>query len=283
MNVETWHLLGQASPELFQARLELHWALQVAAAVGFTFVPSKADLSHTNFGWSDQLGALVTHETPEGFRAGLRLADLTLLLMSKHQQIESSFALAGNTLEDGYAWLERAIVGYPGRPSGRVLTRPDHQLPPHPVAEGSSFTREHPALFEELARWYANADALLQRVGSAHPGAAPVRCWPHHFDIATLITLDEGKEPEAARSIGVGMTPGDGSYPEPYWYVTPWPYPATPLSTALEGQGKWHTEGWLGAVLPASRLAPAPTAAQQASQVADFLRSAIAACEQTLL
>ena len=47
-------------------------------------------------------------------------------------------------------------------------------------------------------------------------------CWPHHFDIATLVKLEDG-QPANARSIGVGVSPGDEYYAQPYVYVSPWP------------------------------------------------------------
>ena len=96
------------------------------------------------------------------------------------------------------------------------------------------------------------------------PAASPVRCWPHHFDVGSLIALDADAEPEEARSIGVGFSPGDGSYDQPYFYVTPWPYPDTAALPTLEAGAEWHTGGWTGAVLTADRLISAPHEDQQA-------------------
>ena len=72
------------------------------------------------------------------------------------------------------------------------------------------------------------------------------------------------------------MTPGDDGTPEPYWYVTPWPCPEAPNLPSLEGQGKWHTEDWLGALLTASAMSNRSREAQ-AEQVQVFLESAIQA------
>lgn len=80
-----------------------------------------------------------------------------------------------------------------------------------------------------------------------HPRASAVRVWPHHFDIATLITLDDG-DAERARSVGVGLSPGDGGIPQPYFYVTPWPYPESKFGPKLPWNGYWHSKGWFGAV-----------------------------------
>ena len=88
---------------------------------------------------------------------------------------------------------------------------------------------------------YGDAAAILERLRAKHPTASPVRCWPHHFDIATLITLPEN------RSLGIGFLGGDANIPQPYWYVYAVPTPENtlpPLST-----GRWYAEKWVGAVL----------------------------------
>src|SRR6185436_9917469 len=111
---------------------------------------------------------------------------------------------------------------------------------------------------EEVAAWLDAAHHLLSGVARRHSGASAVRLWPHHFDVATLIALDPDGDPEAARSIGAGLALGDTFKPEPYIYITPWPYPSKDRELpALDG-GSWNTEGWTGAYLEASRLLDGP-------------------------
>jgi hypothetical protein len=113
-------------------------------------------------------------------------------------------------------------------------------------------------------------------------GSDEVRCWPHHFDVATLLTLDDAPG-ESARSIGIGMSPGDASYDEPYFYVTPWPYPSAKTELPqLEGGGIWHTHGWTGAVLRGTTLADAVDTPAQLAQVTAFVDSALRACRSVL-
>jgi hypothetical protein len=103
--------------------------------------------------------------------------------------------------------------------------------------------------------------------------ASSVRCWPHHFDIAILLTVAPGK------TVGLGLSPGDSSYAEPYWYVTPYPYPKNPELPPLPEGGRWHTEGFFAAVLRGSDLlAGDPGTQRQRSE--SFLRAALQVCRR---
>lgn len=226
---------------LTDARLQLHWAAQLAATPGRTLAPPRADDSHASFRW---VGDALVQE--DRFRSGLRLRDLTLLLG------DETFALDGRTLDDGFSWL---AVQLPG------LRRTfDEPMPQHAVAAGAPFSLRDAEAFAELARDYAEAAPLLRAIHD------DVRCWPHHFDIATLLEFDGGK------SIGAGLSPGDDSCDEPYWYVNHFPATSRRDLPPLAGGGTWTTEGWVGAMLPASRGGDAKA----------FLDSAVAAA-RTLL
>ena len=276
-----WSLLAEPTPALYAARLQLHHALQVAASVGHTHVPPTQDMSHSSFSWHVGLGALIGRTTPQGYRTGLRFEGPTLLLLEADATVHASLDLVGATQEDGYRWLAGAIASFgagDGVHHDRFIRSP-YDLPEHPAAEGAPF--HHDPLYAELTGWFANGHRILSPIAAAHEGASPVRCWPHHFDIATLIALDPGAaDPESARSVGVGMTPGDGGIGEPYWYVTPWPYPADPELPELPAGG-WNTEGWLGAVLRGSEMERSSAAAQEA-QASAFLDAAVAACTALL-
>jgi hypothetical protein len=98
-----------------------------------------------------------------------------------------------------------------------------------------------------------------------------VRCWPRHFDIAIRVALEKGpaesvrkghaetareghaeiaREGHAAsaRSIGIGVSPGDSYYAQPYLYVSPYPKPDTDNLPPLPPGGRWHTKDFFGAV-----------------------------------
>lgn len=95
----------------------------------------------------------------------------------------------------------------------------------------------------------------------------------HHFDIGTLIILDPHKGAKEAKSVGCGMSPGDTTYAEPYWYVNLWPYPDKSKFPKLTF-GKWHAEGWIGAILTASDLIEGGSVDSQAHRITKFFQDA---------
>ena len=271
--------LGAVAPEkLVDSRIQLHWAAQLAAFVGNRFVEVRADDSHSNLGWDESSGALLSHPaTRGGFRSGLRFADLSLLLIVGGKEA-ANLPLDGKTLEEALSWIAAATAEHAGATSAEPLALRDYDMPVHPVMQGAAFDASDEAERGELARWYAAADRAIRVVAAENVGASSVRCWPHHFDLASLIVLDPERPAEEARSIGVGMSPGDGSYAVPYWYVNPWPHP-TPDALPTLPSGSWHTEGWVGAVLTGPEVA---AAGDQEALISGFHRAAVEACRAAL-
>ena len=279
-----WATLGAVDPrELTDARLQLHWAAQAAAAVGKQLVPHQHDYGEQSFQWQAGPRAfaqgLVAGKRP--FRAAVRPSPAALLLLDENGAVLAEFILEGQTIDAAYAWMRAEVEGLLGRPLEQPLERPDADFAVHPLAQGAAFSTSG-AGFAELGRYFANADRLLRALADRNPGASAVRGWPHHFDLAMLILLEPGADSEKAPSIGVGLSPGDDAMPEPYFYVLPWPAPPTGALPALGGGGCWHTEVWVGAVLLASSFTNAATNGSQGRRVEDFLESAVAGSRRLL-
>ncbi len=263
-------LTDPGSPALRAARLEVHYAAQLAAAPGKALAEPEDDYGHTALAWEAAEQALAGPELPGGARGAIRPADLTLLVLGDDGAAE--LPLRGVRLADGLAWIADQV-------GGATLAPVRSDLPHHDVADGAPFGAADPASLAEIAGLFAGTAPLLAATRARAVGTpSPVRCWPHHFDIAFLDVLDPDLDPEDARSLGYGMTPGDDQYPDPYWYVTPWPYPP-PEALADLPHGSWHTEGWVGAVLPAAEVV---AAASQAGVVARFLAAAGVAAGRAL-
>jgi len=273
----SWTRVGSVPPTaLTDARLQLHHAAQIVVSAAISYVAARSDDSHTALTWIEPLRALATEPilATRRIRIAVRAEDLTLHVIDEKGFEPRSFPLPGHTMADGHAWLEDVLAQAALDPA-RFTARKHYTIPPHPVGSGAAFSLGSGAEARELADYWSNAAGLLTALAQTADGAGPVRTWPHHFDIATLIKLPGAD----GRTIGVGQSPGDDSYAEPYWYVGPYPYPPVTALPPIAGSGHWHTQGWVGAALPASDYV---SASDQGLQVTAFIDSAVAACRHLL-
>jgi hypothetical protein len=252
---------------LSQARLAAHHAVQWLARAARAYIEPTADDSHTNLGWDQALGALTTHPLSDGSRLALSIADLTLLQLGTPT---SELSLKDRNDGDIRAWLGLRLSAKGFDPSALDKTLP-YELPASAIATGGRYLLDDlQSALGELAGWYDNASRALEdvRQGLVAHGlrAPPVRCWPHHFDLDTLIYFDA----QNTRSMGVGFSPGDHYYDEPYFYVSIHP---APVATALRALplGHWHSHDFTAAIATAGRILDEN---DQGATVGSFLRSA---------
>ena len=268
----SWDQLGKIDPKaLWEARLQAHHAVQwVARAASANIMPMPGN-TQSNFGWDRDQGALVSHELRGrggALRVGLVVGTMTLFVRHEATMIEQ-FTLDGQRHADAGAWLDR-IFGAAGLalPSGAALP---YAIPAHPVGDGAAYVAgPQRGEFPVLAHWFACADDMLGAIHAGLPqgAASPVRCWPHHFDIATLWTVGDG-DADTAPSVGIGLSPGDGYFAQPYFYVAPWPRPAPEMLPPLPPPGDWHTSDFIGAVLTGEAIVALPDRAARTRQFLD--------------
>jgi len=286
MNLEfdsVWRSVGAVDPrKLVEARLQLHWAAQPVMAFADCALEKMPDDSQANLGWRDDIEAMVGRQRPAGLSAGLRIPDMSLLVFDPHGAIAEETSLDGRTIDSAVSWLEETVTTRTGGPPEHSIRIRDYEMPEHPVGAGDTFVTESRPAYPELARWFANGNLALNELSSSNAGWAEVRCWPHHFDLGTLISFESSDDVSSGRSIGVGMSPGDSWYPEPYFYVNPYGLADLPADgPALESDGHWHTEGWFGAVLTATSIVEQPGGSQEAT-VLSFLHGAVDAARNLL-
>lgn len=264
-----------APSDLGDATLQLHWATQLVASAGQTFVEPRPDDSHRSMTWSPGLRSFVSDPFagPYPFRLAVRPADLTLFLVGREDDELGVLPLAGKTLDEAYAWFAVGMATYLGG-APPTIERPEYDMPEHPVMDSAPFSAGMTDELTALEAMFSGAGALLDGVVSSREDASPVRVWPHHFDIATLITIEQDANGKATKTLGIGFAPMGGGYSEWYGYVSPWPWPEAGTLPGLEGAGFWHTDGWTGAVLPGADVAAAEPG-QRAELVEQYLAEAI--------
>ena len=251
-----WSKMGRTPPTaLVEARNLAHHAAQWLTRAARANLKPVADDSHSSLTWDASLAALLSQALPakDGeVRIGLRIARLELLVASGGKVLDT-FQFDGKTDAAAGAWIDSKMHALGLKPADAVAL--PYSLPDHPAGgkphELAMLGRE----LGDLSRWFAGpADVLEEFRGKLiglHP--EPLLCWPHHFDIATLIPLEESRG-DSARTIGVGASPGDEFYAQPYFYVSPSRRFDGSALPELPEPGRWHTGGFFGAVATGEEL-----------------------------
>lgn len=265
--------IPEGSPErIAPVRQVLHYAAQLPGAVGNSWLTPEEDDTHTTLAWDAELGAFMTRTLGLEARVGLRFAR-PAWLVALPDGTTTELPVHGTSPAEAAAWVTDALSPLLGRDPAPLEAR-DYGLAPRDPA--LPFSIDDLDAAAALGEWFAHANATLHDIRPE--GASIVRMWPHHFDIAVLDVLDADEDLEEARSVNIGLSPGDGGIAVPYWYVVPWPRPESEVSLPALPSGRWETEGWTGAVLDAHAM----QRGAGEGEVRAFLSAAIHTCRTVL-
>ena len=106
---QSWTPLTELPPDrLADPRLQAHWAAQIVASIGYTFVDPAPEWTHLSLSLEE--GRLRSQSaTSLGFFASLDVGRLVVALHNSQHHTVDEFRLKGRTLNDGYAWLASTI------------------------------------------------------------------------------------------------------------------------------------------------------------------------------
>lgn len=259
-------------PLVHEARLIAHWASQLPSIAGSAYLPELVDDSQSNLGW-DPKQQVMRAELHSNVASSLRLGDFTLLVEQGAGTPVAELPLAGQTLEAAIAWLSEQLAERIGKPHQALKLR-DYEMPSHAVQGGAPFSALQDGQGDVLATWFDAAARAFDTLIEDESQVTDARIWPHHFDLGLLVYCDVPDE----RAVGVGFEPGDGTYPDPYFYVNPYPQPRGAALPELSSGASWHTDGWIGAILPATALLALPDRATQDDTIDQYLTTSVAAC-----
>jgi hypothetical protein len=251
-----WSRLGRTPPAAIGgARRLAHHAAQWPTRAARANLKAVPDDSHSAFTWDASHAALLTEGLPAKggeVRVGIRVPRLEMII-TRGDNVLDAFQFDGKTDAQAGAWLDSKLRVLSLKAAGDV--RLPYDLPDHPAGGRPHDLRMLGRELGELARWFGGSADVLEEFAArlAGPRASPLLCWPHHFDIAILVKLEDG-QPANARSIGVGVSPGDEYYDQPYVYISPWPRFDGERLPELPPPGHWHTEGFFGAVATGEQI-----------------------------
>jgi hypothetical protein len=117
-----------------------------------------------------------------------------------------------------------------------------------PLTVNHEISRNYVDLLNMVSTAYARFRARLK----GH--LTPIVVWPEHFDLSPL-WFAEGDFDDSKAQMNFGFAPFSDGLPYPYLYVTGYPYKDELQVPALPEGANWHSQGWMGIVVPYSELA----------------------------
>lgn len=232
-----------APTALAAERLQIHFAIRTLASAAHALREHAPDDSHSNLGVTPHGMRLFTHElTQAGDRQlGLELTTLKLCVLD-HEVETASFELEGHRVEDALAWAGEAL-GH----AGPLPLRTFPDFPEHDLEHDGRFQLGSAKSRSVLGQWFAMADRALNSILGDDSRAGVRRIWPHHFDLGGLVDLGDG------RGVGLGMSPGDQLFDQPYLYTYAYPTPE-PYRDFDGPRGSLSTKGFEGYLLLGEEL-----------------------------
>jgi hypothetical protein len=250
-----WSTLGQEAPTaLVRARHLAHHAAQWPAKAARANLGAATDDNDVALSWDEQRAALMSQALPGSgadVRIGLRIAALEIVVM-RGAAVLDTYSLEGRSDAMIGVWFDSALRALGLQPASDCAL--PFSVAYHPAGKRSAQVRAaDAAALEELARWFAAADDALNQLAARAPVATAVRCSLRHFGIATDVSPDGGID-AAVRPMRIGFSAGDAHYAQPYAYVTGWPHSNAAQVPALAPAARWHTEGFIGAVISGEEI-----------------------------
>lgn len=244
------------------ARANCHRATQLLSLAARANRAAREDDSHASLVWDarhNQFLTLPLSGASGDFHVALTLAhsngDGLSLVLLQQREVQKKISLGEMSYQAALDWLDEQLVAH-GLQACTHVALP-YALPVDVAAIERFDSQVSTDTWLALAGWFGTAFIVLtelaERSAGHKPGVGPIWVWPHHFDMASYIPLTDCTD-ERAPGIGVGFSPGDTSYAQPYLYVNPWPAPGTEELPEAPAPGHWHVSGFVGLVATADEL-----------------------------
>lgn len=238
--------------ELVRTREQLHQASQLVSAVPRSFLNYDVSDSNASLIWDSDHRVLVSEKIRidgSAYQSGLIIRDFSLILI-KDDRVLNKLSLEGKSYQQGNEWLAAALQKCAFE-SDKLSLKLPYVIPIYETISGKPFCSGKTEVLLQFEKLFDNANRTFHAFLNDFENASEVRCWPHHFDLGSLLAISIDDEGNLKKSVGIGMSPGDEMISQPYYYVNSWPSPSKEviLDKTLLGKGQWHQDGWIGSKL----------------------------------
>ncbi len=231
---------------------QLHLLCQVIGKANRTYVPDKADESHTNLHFDPWGNKILGRWIQSGSGTVLVALDLNSLqfevLNSSRKQILTVSSI-GKTMEEIEREFEVLLPKAGLDPTGFRAPMP-HEIPAYAFSKKTQEAIPTQALDQwKYFRKLAN-QSCYQFLGYAQ-AESEVRIWPEHFDTGIYF------EYAGNMGIGFGLAMEDSMAGDAYFYMAGYPKNGSLIFENLPKSPTWKWElgeHWKGVILPVSVL-----------------------------
>jgi len=243
---------------------------------GRYLIPQAADDSNTSMQYCPERQMLTGSPLAGGFRLGLFLTRLEIMLLDAEYTPVATILLEGKDRRQAFKAIKQ-MLETSGIAASELKDKMHYEIPYHRIQDGYPFTIFDQKYFDENTITRHDSGILLQSIVSRFPDAAPVRVWPHHFDTGTIIPVEYSDSGEVSTYLGLGYAIPDALIAEPYFYLNFRSGDQGRKVEKLPGlpAGNWMLPRWNGAVLRLSEILNFMSAEKQEDFVKSFFDSGI--------
>lgn len=197
----------------------VHRAIQIIVKASKSWLPEKADDSHTNLNWNMESKSFESREFQFKVQLFLNLSSFELEI-HQNEKIIKAIKLSGEKHQNVEVELNQSFqqIGF-----GQELWNPNlHYKLPYSSLEEFCYPVFNPGYFQEFIELRNFGQDLFLQFESKQNLNLGLRTWPHHFDLGGQMILTTDENDEATSSIGLGMAMQDSLIPEYYLYLSHW-------------------------------------------------------------
>ena len=225
--------------DLEKARIQLLNAIQLVCAPARCYINSETNSRSDRLIWNTESLAMDSNVfgVKEKVRTSLDIHQFVISIFGSKDHAEH-LVLSGITYPMAFGWMQVKLESF-HLEVGLFNDRADYAIERalHPDEELTVTNQE---VFDLLAIYYSNANYILSKITSELNIDGEIRINPSNLNLELT---------SAENSFVPGFSPGDKSFPEPYFYIQFHKIDDNMLYQMSKSIGIWNNKYWKGLVL----------------------------------
>jgi len=230
--------------ELERARIQLLNAVQLVSASARCFSKSKTKLPKDWLSWNDKnlLIESSVFGTKEKVKVTLDINQFVLSIQGNRDHVEH-LVLSGITYPMAFGWMKIKLDSF--QLDGDLFNDDTEYTIEHVLDSDDELKVTSQHIFESLVIYYLNANCALHQLIKDLNIQGEIRINPSSLNLE-LSSLND--------NVTFGFSPGDRSYPEPYFFIKLQLNDENLIPRLSKSTGIWNNKNWNGLVFLSSEF-----------------------------